>query len=217
MIKAVIFDFDGVIIDSEPLNDIHFPKYLKKIGVNVAPDFLEKFKGTSSKTQWSHLIEKYKLTKPINQLIAECSKDYLKFTKSIPNLKPMIGLKELLIKLSESKVKIALASSASKNRIHVVLDRFKITKYFSIIIGADDITHGKPHPEVFLLAAKKMEIHPSDCLVIEDSTNGVLAAKNAGMKCIGFADVPYNKQDLSKADLIVNSLNNINLKIISSL
>ncbi|MEK7177232.1 MAG: HAD family phosphatase [Patescibacteria group bacterium] len=214
MIKAVIFDFDGVIIDSEPLNDLHFPKYLKKIGINVPPDFLEKFKGTSSKTQWTHLIEKYKLTKPMDKLILESSASYLEYIKSIPDLKPIKGLIELLEILTENKIKIALASSASKKRIFVVLDKLKIANYFPITIGADDITHGKPNPEVFLLAAKKMSVFPSDCLVIEDSTNGVLAAKNAGMKCIGFADLPYNKQDLSDADIIVKSLNQINWNLI---
>ena len=178
MIKAVIFDFDGVIIDSEPLNDIFFPKYLKKMGISVPSDFFEKFKGTSSKTQWSYIIKKCDLTKPINELIIECSEDYIEFTKSVPDLKPIAGIKELLKMLTKFKIKIAIASSASKKRVYVILDMFKITKYFPIIIGADDIVHGKPNPEVYLLAAKKINVSPADCLVIEDSTNRVKTAKN---------------------------------------
>ena len=154
MIKAVIFDFDGVIMDSEPLNDIFFPRHLKRMGIDLSADYIKQFKGTSSKTQWSYIIKKYHLTRPINELIAESSRDYLAFIKSIPDIKPITGVRELLALLSQSKVKIALASSASKKRIHTILDMFNITHYFSVITSTHDVEHSKPNPEIFLITAK---------------------------------------------------------------
>ena len=126
-------------------------------------------------------------------------------------------MRELLALLSQSKVKIALASSASKKRIHTILDMFNITHYFSVITSTHDVENSKPNPEIFLITAKKLHINPKSCLVIEDSTHGVSAAKNAGMKCIGFANIPYNTQDLSKADIIVHSIGEINWSVINNL
>ena len=216
-IKAVIFDLDGVIVDSEPLNDMHFPAYLKKMGVTITQDFLDRFRGTSSKTQWTYLKKEFNLKPPLETLMANSSKDYFSFLLAIPDLKSMPGLTEFIEQLRQLALQLAVGSSASKKRIDMILDRLKIGKHFSVIVSGHDVSEAKPEPDIFLLAAKRMNVHPSSCIVIEDAMNGVIAAKRAGMKCIGYAGAANNKQDLSGADLIIDNFANASVETLHTL
>ena len=109
-----------------------------------------------------------------------------------------------------------MASSGTKEFINIVLDKFKIRDYFRVIVSGDEVSVGKPAPETFLIAAEKLGLSPQQCIVLEDATNGIESAKAAGCKCIA---IPYKKglkQDLSKADLILDSLNEVNEENLNS-
>ena len=107
---------------------------------------------------------------------------------------------------------MAIASSSSPELIREVIRRLGIAKYFRELVSGDEVARPKPNPDVYLTAAKKIGADPSECVVLEDSHNGVLAAKSAGMFCIGFRSPHSGNQDLSTADIIVNSIRDIDPK-----
>lgn len=217
MLKAVIFDMDGVLVDTEPLADLHFSKFLKeKFSIKVEPEFFQRFRGSTSKHFWEIIIEEFDLDISADEIITEARPRYLDFLKK-SNLKTISGVKELIENLLKVNIKIAVASSASTNRIKTILEIIKLSDKFEIIISADDIKNSKPHPEIYLIAAKTLGVDSKDCIAIEDATNGVKSAKEAGMKVIAYKDPSHNIQDLSEADLIIRNFAELNLQKLNTI
>ncbi len=215
-IKALIFDMDGVLIDTEAISDQYYLKAIKSMGARITLADMEPLRGTNHKSFWSYFVEKYHIQEPSEERKHELRLgiiEYLKQqkTKSIP------GVRELLENLQANNFHLAVASSASKVRLTEQLKLIELSKYFRVIISGQDVTHGKPHPEIFLKAAEKLNVNPKNCLVIEDASRGIEAAKAAGMKVVGFAGLPHNKEDLSEADKIIYSFNELTSDIIHSL
>ena len=214
--KAVIFDMDGVIIDSEP---IHFEvdmQTMREFGVNISKDELNKYVGTTNEYILNDLINKYKIQKSIKEILEykmELTIRRIKETK----INAISGIPELLISLKHNNIKTAIGSSSPKELIITVIEKFQLGKYFDCIVSGDEVKEGKPKPDIYLEVSKRIGVNPEECIVIEDSRNGVLAAKNAGMKCFGFRNVNSGNQDLSKADIIVDSIRNIDIEIIKVL
>ena len=214
--KAVIFDMDGVIIDSEP---IHFGvdmQTMREFGVNISKDELNKYVGTTNEYMLNDLINKYKIQKSIKEILEykmELTIRRIKETK----INAISGIPELLISLKHNNIKTAIGSSSPKELIITVIEKFQLGKYFDCIVSGDEVKEGKPKPDIYLEVSKRIGVNPEECIVIEDSRNGVLAAKNAGMKCFGFRNVNSGNQDLSKADIIVDSIRNIDIEIIKVL
>ena len=113
--------------------------------------------------------------------------------------------------LYENKFKLAVASSAKRERIELVLNRFELTSYFDVIVSGYEVSNSKPHPDIFLKAAEKLKVDPKECIVIEDSANGIRAAKLANMFWIGYNN-PISNQDLSEADIIINDFNDFDIE-----
>ena len=126
----------------------------------------------------------------------------------------MPDLLQSLKLFKKNKFKIALASSGTKKYINVVLAKFKIADYFDVIVSGDDIKRGKPDPEIFSVAVKKLGLKPEETLVLEDATNGIEAAKSAGCKCIAVINKMTPPQNYSKADLVINSLEEIDMGLV---
>ncbi|WP_160687896.1 HAD family hydrolase [Clostridium sp. C2-6-12] len=208
--KAVIFDMDGVIIDSEP---IHFEvdmKTMKDFGCSISKEELNKYVGTTNEYMFTDIKNKYKLDKSAEEIINyRCELVKRKVIES--DLEPIEGIKNLLINLKDKNIPAAIASSSPRDFIEVVVSKFGIENYFSCILSGEEVENGKPAPDIYVETAKKLGILPEECVVIEDSKNGVLAAKKAGMKCIGFKNANSGNQDLSNADFIVNSIVEINI------
>lgn len=208
--KAFIFDMDGVIIDSEP---IHFQvdiETMKHLGCNMSKKELEKYVGTTNEYMLTDIKKNYN----IKESIEEITEYKMKLTKRKiieSDLEPIEGIKELLVNLKENSIPAAIASSSPIDFINIVVEKFKIRDYFQYIVSGEEVENGKPAPDIYIETAKKLGFDPKDCTVIEDSKNGVQAAKSAGMKCIGFANVNSGNQDLSKADIIVDSIKEINI------
>jgi beta-phosphoglucomutase family hydrolase len=216
MIKAVIFDMDGVLVDTEPLSDIHMHKHFKKLGLKVPFNYFEQFRGITTPEFWRIIVKKFNLQKSVEELVQETRTSFLNFLSS-HKLEPIPGAVEFLENLQKNKIELALASAGSKKRIQTILETCNLKNYFKVVVSADDVIHGKPHPEIYLKTARLLKIAPNDCVVIEDAINGILSAKAAGMKVIGFKTSEMHKQDLSKADKIVKSLSEITIQMLENL
>ena len=206
--KAVIFDMDGVLIDTEPLNDLHMVEFLKKLGIKKSDEYikeyLQKLRGTHAKLAWSQIIKDFNLITPLDELITNVRISYLKYLSSL-DLEPMSGVIPFLKKLKKENIILGVASSAYHKRIDVLLKVCKLTDFFDVILSGDHVQHGKPDPEIYIKTAELLKRDPKDCIVFEDATSGILAAKAAGMKVIGYSGENHNKQDLSQADKVINS------------
>lgn len=208
--NAVIFDMDGVIIDSEP---IHFEvdmQTMKDFGCSISKEELNKYVGTTNEYMYTDIKNNYKIDKSVEELIYYRS-EMVKKKISESDLMPIEGITHLLKHLKDKNIPAAIASSSPRDFIEVVVSKFGLEDYFSCILSGEEVEKGKPDPDIYIEAAKKLGILPKECIVIEDSKNGVLAAKKAGMKCIGFKNANSGEQDLSKADFIVNSIVEIDI------
>lgn len=216
MLKAVIFDMDGVIIDSEPTHMKLENEAYKKLGIDVSTDEHHSFVGTTSYYMWEVLKNKYKLNQTLEELVDYDRNIYFKYLVSDECEIILInGVKELIKDLHENGVKLAIASSSPLNVIEAVAKKFKIEQYFEAFVTGDFVKKSKPEPDIFIFASEKLGVNPRNCVVIEDSHNGVLAAKKAGMKCVGINSDHEGSQDISMADLVINSFKEVNYKKIS--
>ena len=214
MIKAVIFDMDGVIVDSEPINYEVIRITFEKAGVKISKkEFIEEWivKGTGSR----EAIKRHNIKMSFEDLQKIKKKIYLDILKRKVKLKP--NAKRTIINLYK-KYKLALASQGHRYNIDIIVKKFKLSKFFQAIIGKQDVNKGKPNPEIFLKASKELKVKPEECLVIEDAEKGIIAAKRAGMVCIAVPDTWTKKyNDFSKADLVVNLLGEITIDVIKNL
>jgi len=214
MIKAVIFDMDGLMVDSELFQSMAFKKILKRYGIEAKEEIVQVI-GIREVENWEIIKKKYGLKEDTAKLMKERGKIYIKILKEKAVAMP--GLYKLIDSLKKSGYKIALASSSVYEHVQIVLKKLKLQKDFNIIISGGDVNRGKPDPEVYLITAKKLSVKPIDCLVLEDAYTGVIAAKNAKMKCIAVPNKYTKNQDFSKADLVVKSLEEITIDTIKNL
>jgi HAD superfamily hydrolase (TIGR01509 family) len=216
MLKAVIFDMDGVIIDSEPSHLKLENEMYKKLGIEVTGDEHHTFVGTTSQYMWEALKNKHKLSQSLEELVKHDRNIFFGYLNSDECEITLIdGVKDLIKELHDNGVNLAIASSSPLNVIEAIAKKFQIEEYFKVLVTGDYVKQSKPEPDIFLFASEKLGINPENCLVIEDSHNGVLAAKKAGMKCVGI-NSGAGSQDISMADLVINSFKEVNYtKIIS--
>ena len=210
MIKLVIFDLDGVLLDSESLYKQINLGFFKELGVEITNEEYNSFIGISGDKMWGYIKKKGNLEQSIDSLrVDEKERKYNGLKEN--ELTPNPGLLALLVLIKSKGIPLAIASSGLMKNIQLILEKLKLTRYFNHIISGEMPEKGKPAPDIFLLAAEHFKIDPAHCLVIEDSRNGVLAAKSAGMKCVGYVNKGSGNQDLSKADLIIESFSNPDL------
>ncbi|OYT31550.1 phosphatase [Candidatus Woesearchaeota archaeon] len=199
--KAVLFDLDGVIVDSRRAHVLSFQKVLKEKGVSISFSELKKFFGVLDVDIFKRLIKK----KKIKASALELSKKRRKIASSFfKNIKLFSGVKSLLKKL-KNKYLIGLATSSSFSKTEFILETFKLKEYFDAVVVREDVKKHKPDPEVYLKLAKKLKVKPEECVVIEDSVAGVEAARRAGMFCVAVLN-SFPKKMLH-ADLLVKKLN----------
>lgn len=206
MNKVVIFDMDGVVVDTEPTYRKINAELYKELNVNITLEEQFSFVGNGSKIIWTKIKSKGNLTQSVEELM-EMSKsrkyDYL--SKLDSKIIPIDGIENLLSMLEADGFIIAMASSSPRKNIEVILSKVKLINYFQYIVSGEDVEKGKPNPDIFLKAAEKFKAEAHDCTVVEDSNNGVIGAKAAGMKCVGFRNLNSGNQDIGKADIIVEA------------
>jgi sugar-phosphatase len=206
MIEAVIFDMDGLLIDSEPLWQQAEIAIFKQVDIILIPSMCMQTKGLRIDEVVEYWYKKYPWDKLSKKQVEEAIVDKL-IELICTEGKGLIGVNDAIAYVKTKDVKIALASSSSYKIIHAALEKLNLTDTFEIIYSAECETLGKPHPGVYLTTAKKLGVSPQNCLALEDSLNGVLAAKAAQMKCIAIPEISeYHNQKFAIADMVLESL-----------
>ena len=214
MIQTVIFDMDGVIIDSEPVYFEIDKQMFEELNIAVSFEEHCSYVGTSSQNMWNAIITKHGISEQPAELMRKEYSLYLEHLANAKDLQPIDGVVELIHELYKDNFKLVLASSSQMASIDIVLNKFKLDELFIAKVSGSELAHSKPHPEIFLRSARLIKSDPSECIVIEDSKNGVTAAKAAGMKCIGFLNPNSGNQDLKNADLVIHSFGELNADIV---
>jgi len=204
MLKAVVFDMDGVIADSEPIHVEAEKTTFRKHGVEASDVELHAFTGSDNWVMLRTMIDRYRLPLKLDALYREHMVNLFDAVRK--HVQPFPGALDLIRGLSENGVPLAVASSSPRKLIDLVLEKFDVACLFHTIVSGDDVSLSKPNPEIFAKAATRLGLQPRECLAIEDSTNGVRAAKEAGMAVIGFKNANSLNQNLDGADAVVDGL-----------
>ncbi len=209
--KAFIFDMDGVILDSEPIHfDVDFMT-LEHFGVNINREELEKYVGMTNPEMWGFIKKDYNIPQTVAEIIEYQLKHKIEVLKK-SNIQPIEGIMDLINELQMHRIPIAIASSSPRVFIEAVLEKFRIIDHFVCVVSGEEVNKGKPAPDVYMEAARLLGVEPRECVVIEDSKHGVMAAKAAGMKCIGYINLNSGNQNLSQADIIVRTIHEIRVE-----
>jgi len=217
MKKAVIFDMDGVVVNTEPIGYKANGALFKSLNITVPDDVYATFIGSSDKNNMQKLKDLYNLTATREELLDEKYKYYYEVFDKATDLQLMPGVEDLFKDLHNNGMKLLLASSAAKRKIDAVFNRFNLHHYFNAIISGEDFEFSKPHPAIFEEAVVKSGFAKHECVIIEDSANGIAAANAAGVYCIGYKSDHGLPQDTKNANMLVNDFGQLNYEIISRL
>jgi len=202
---------DGVLVDTEPIYWQVFFEQFECLGIEVSKKEYETFVGVPSPNIWRRLIKTRGLEYSLEEMLHREKKIlHQKLTEA--SLKPMSGVLDFLKYLEHQNIHLSVASSSTKSNIEFVLNKISIRHYFKFLVSGEEVENGKPSPDIFLRTAHLNAIEPQRCLVIEDSRNGVHAAKDAQMMVVGFKNPHSGNQDLSRADLIISDFSRHSLK-----
>lgn len=207
--RCVIFDMDGVLFDSGPFHLKSWEMLAGENGINMTESFFWETFGRTNDVIIPMLFERELSPEEITKYSDRKEVLYREIARG--NIKPPAGLKPLIKELHNSGWKLAVGSSGPKLNIELVLKELGIIHLIKAVTSAEDVTHGKPHPEVFLKSAQKVDVPPERSIVVEDSLHGIESAKNAGMKCIAITTTE-KRENLRKADLIIDSFQETSLK-----
>lgn len=211
-LKAVLFDMDGVIVETEPLHHKAYYTMFEDFGIEVDDELYSTFTGSSTQSVCERLKEKFALDESWQDLAA-IKRNYFKhYFDTDPDFDLISGVKELILHYYENGIKLVLASSAHMNTINWVFEKFDLEKYFNAKISGADLKESKPHPEIFVLAAEISGEPKENCMIIEDSTNGIKAAKGAGIFCAAYASQHSKMQDYESADILVYDFEDLRLQ-----
>jgi HAD superfamily hydrolase (TIGR01509 family) len=202
MKPLVIFDMDGVLVDSEPVHMRLERENFARLSLPVSEVEHHSYVGMSPRSMWAAIKSRHGLQQEIDALVATEAAIKVREIARLP-LQAIDGIPQLLRTLREDGYELAIASSSPQALIDAITAKLGLRSHFLHTISSEAVEKGKPHPDLFLAAARMCGRLPAQCVVIEDSTNGVRAARAAGMKCIAYANRNSGSQDLSHADLVV--------------
>lgn len=207
---------DGVIVDTEPVHHYAYDQHFKQLKIDVSPEMYASFTGNSTKNIYERLKGIYDIADDVPALVQSKRNFFNDAFDSKEDLYLLDGVEDLIKELYNNGMQLVLASSSAKVTINRVFNRFGLHKYFSHIVSGEDFPNSKPHPAIFQHAAFLSGTAVENCIVIEDSTNGILAAKAAGIYCVGYDSFHSKMQDYSKADKVITHFNELNFEIIKN-
>ena len=217
MIQTVIFDMDGVIVDTEPVHHYAYHQHFKELSIEVSEEIYRSFTGNSTRNIFQKLKAQFNLQDDVEDLILRKRHLFNEAFDLKEDLYLIEGVEELIKDLHANGIQLIVASSASKVTIHRVFTRFNLHQYFTYIVSGEDFPKSKPHPAIFEHAASLSIAPKENCIVIEDSTNGIQAAVSAGIYCVGYDSFHSKDQDLSKANVVIRHFNELNFEKVRDL
>jgi|TARA_B110000495_G_C22906570_1_gene529242 beta-phosphoglucomutase len=203
-IKCVIFDMDGVIIDSEEIHKKAYYETFNTLNIEVSDTLYKSFTGSSTINAFQRLVAHFNLKNDPEELVLDKRKRYVNFFENDPNLHLVTGVEEIIKYFYKKGIILILASSSAMINIDRVFNRFKLNTYFAAKISGADLKESKPNPEIFNKAAILGNISKENCVVIEDSDNGITAANDANIFVFGYANKLSEGQTLENADFVIN-------------
>ncbi len=216
-IEAVIFDMDGVLIDSENLWQQSEKELFSVLGIELTDDLLEQTRGLRTKEMVAHWCGMFKISSISQQELNEKYNSQMlqKMRAQVPLMK---GAVEAILFFKEKNIPVALASCSTMEHIEAAMGKYNLAGYFDLMVSAANGMPGKPHPEVYIQTASKLGIEPTACLAIEDSFFGVISAKAARLKVMAMPDpLEYEQERFGAADLKIRSLTEINDSLLEKL
>ncbi len=217
MVKTVIFDMDGVIVDTEPVHKYAYFRHFEELNIDVSEAMYATFTGNSTRNVFQKLKNTFDLQEEVENLILRKRSLFNDAFDTKPDLELIPGVFDLIKDLHAHDIELILASSASKGTIERVFNRFGLHPYFSHKVSGEDFPKSKPDPAIFLHAASLATCIKDECVIIEDSTNGVKAAVAADIFCIGYNSENSKLQSLEGAGYFVHDFKHINAGIIKTL
>lgn len=208
---------DGVIVDTEPLHHTAYHQMFNDINIDVSDELYTSFTGQSTFEICKQLVSHFNLPLSPYTLVDIKRDCYTYLFDKDHSLSLIDGVLDLIKDYDAHGMSLVLASSASMDNINRILERFNLNQYFTAKISGADLDASKPHPEIFIKAAELSGHKQDECFVIEDSTNGIAAAKAANIFCVGFKSPHSERQDYSKADIVIDNFNNIKYNKLSDL
>ncbi len=208
---------DGVIVDTEPVHHYAYRLHFKDLNIEVSPEMYASFTGNSTKNIYERLKDVYKLTDEVRTLVATKRNLFNDAFDRKKDLYLLEGVLDLIQDLHSNGMQLVLASSSAHVTIDRIFRRFDLHRYFSHIVSGEDFPKSKPHPAIFLKAAELANTPVDNCIVIEDSTNGIKAANAAGIYCIAYNSFHSKLQDLSTADKVIERFDELDFKTIRNL
>lgn len=213
-VQAIIFDMDGTLIDLENLNYSAYAKTVQEAyGLDLSKsEYHNFFSGTKTAYGFSTFLDSKEIKNyDVDALIRDFRTD--KRWHLINNIQNTVSLRErtvdLLQQCKDKEISLALATSTIKEFTDIILDHFKLRKFFDVILTAEDVQAGKPDPFIYQFAAKKLSTDTANIIVFEDSLNGIQAAKNAGILCIGLYDKNWNHEVIETADVVIENFDEV--------
>jgi HAD superfamily hydrolase (TIGR01509 family) len=203
--RAVIFDMDGVLVDTEPFYFKSNQALFGELGFTVPSEEYVHFVGSSAQRMWSTLKERFHLTQSIDELIEMEYRAHSANVAALDVLEPIPGILPLLERLTALGLPLAVASSSPRRVVELTLKKSGLADFFPVTVCGEEVEHGKPSPDIFLKAARLLAARPRGCLVVEDSPRGIEGARAAGMATVGFQNPNSGDQNLSAADLVIDS------------
>jgi HAD superfamily hydrolase (TIGR01509 family) len=208
-VKAVIFDMDGVLVNTEPHHVIIEKKLFSGLNLNITEEEHSSYMGKATEVMWMEIIRKHNLPYKVQVLTDRNKKAIINYFSVLKEIEVMPGVLTVLEKLYRKRIPLAVASSSDAETIRIILSRTDLSKYFLYKVTSGLVERSKPAPDIFLYTAALLSVKPEECIVIEDSANGIKAAKAAGMFCIAYTGKSTGTQDQSLADETIDDFSQL--------
>lgn len=216
MIKTVIFDMDGVIVDTEPVHHHAYLQHFKELQIDVDDKMYSTFIGSSTKNIYTYIKEYFNLPQAVGDLIVRKRELFNAAFEGATHLKLIDGVEDLIKDLHKNGIQLLVASSSAYVTINAIFRKFSLDQYFSHKVSGEDFPQSKPNPAIFNKAVELSGHQKNECIIIEDSANGIKAAHAAEVFVIGYKGESLN-QDYSLADKVISHFNEISFEEIQKI